>query len=174
MRPTYKYGLITGLISCVFSTSFFSAVNSLNTNNLWGLRPDNIRGIGGLLTILILGIGIYVSMRNARNTQNQVISYGQATMAGITVAIITALIMAVSAFVYCEFINPGYAEYMVNEAHKVMIANGESPKQIADHLVDERRQFSTGMQVMMALVGQSVVGTILSLIMAIFIKSKKK
>jgi hypothetical protein len=69
-------------------------------------------------------------------------------------------------------INPGYADYMVNEAHKAMLAGGESTKQIAHDMVGVRWEFSTSGQVTAALIAQSVVGTIISLIMAIFIRSK--
>ena len=172
MRSTYKYALVTGTVVGLFAIGFFSVVNHFNTTNNWGFPPDNIRGIGGLLTILILGIGIYSTMRSLKSGQSGILTYGQAIKAGITVAVITALIAALFSFIYCTLINPGYAEYMVNEAHKTMIAKGESPQQIAEHLADERKQFSTGMQVMMALVGQSVVGTIISSIMAIFMKNK--
>ncbi len=172
MKPPYKYALVTGLTIGIFTVSFFSVVNWFNTTYNWGIQPANIRGISGLLTILIQAIGIYFSMTTVKINQNGLLSYIQAAKAGLTVAIITALITATFGFIYCEFINPGYAKYMVHEAAKTMAANGESQQQIADHLVSIRKEFSTSAQVMMALIGQSVIGTVLSLIMAPFIKNK--
>jgi hypothetical protein len=111
-------------------------------------------------------------MRGTKTAQNGVLTYGGAFKAGFTVAILTAIITAFCGFIFCTVIDPGYSDYMVNEAHKAMVASGESPKQIAHDMVGVRWEFSTGGQVMAALIAQSVVGTIISLIMAIFIRSK--
>jgi len=173
MKPSYKAGIITGMAVGIFAISAFSFFNWLNTANSWGLQPATIRGISGLLTILIQAIGIYFSMTATSKIQNDIITYGQAFKAGLTVAIITALITAFCGLIYCTVINTGYSDYMVNEAHKAMAAYGKSPKQIADDLAGIKWQFSTVGQVIQALVAQTVVGSLVSLVMAIFIKSKK-
>lgn len=173
MRPSVKCGIITGIAVGLFAITCFSIFNWLNTQFGWGMQPATIRGLSGLLTIVIQGTGIFFSMRGTKAAQNGQLSYGQALKAGVTVAIITALITALFAFIYCTVVNPGYADYMVNEARKAMIASGKSAKQIADELVSVRREFSTAGQVMEALIAQTVVGTAISLIMSLFIKSKK-
>ena len=173
MRPSYKSGIITGIAVGLFAVSAFSFFNWLNTKNGWGIQPATVRGISGLLTILIQGIGIYFSMAGTKKLLNGVISYGQAFKAGFTVAIITAVITAFCGLIYCTIINPGYGDYMVNEAHKAMIASGKSSKQIAGELAGVRWEFSTGGQIIQALVAQTAVGTVISLIMAIFIKTPK-
>jgi len=174
MNSTYKNGIITGTAIGLFTISFFSFVNWLNTKYSFGMQTDSIRGISGLITVLILAIGIYLSMKSVKIKQQGMLTYGQAIRAGITVAVITALITALFSFIYCTMINPGYQEYMVNEAKKAMLARGESEQDIAQHLISVQREFSTTAQVLMALIAQSVVGTIISLIMALFIKTKNK
>jgi hypothetical protein len=172
MKPSYRSGIITGFAVGIFAIGCFSFFNWLNTKNGWGIQPGTIRGISGLITILIQGIGIYFSMQGTKTVQNGRLGYGGAFKAGFTVAVLTALITAFCGFIYCTLINPGYADYMVNEAHKAMLAGGESTKQIAHDMVGVRWEFSTSGQVTAALIAQSVVGTIISLIMAIFIRSK--
>lgn len=173
MKPSYKSGIITGIAVGLFPISAFSFFNWLNTKNGWGIQPATVRGISGLLTVLIQVIGIYFSMAGTRKVLNGVITYGQCFKAGFTVAVITALITAFCGLIYCTLINPGYADYMVNEAQKAMIASGKSSKQIADELIGIRWEFSTGGQIIQALVAQTFVGTLISLIMAIFIKTQK-
>jgi len=173
MNSTLKRGLITGTIVGIFAVSFFLVVNGLNTKYNWGFHPADIRGIGGLLTILILGTGIYITLQAVKKEQNNGLSYAQALKTGISVAIITAVITAFCSFIYCTLINPGYADYMVAEAQKVMIANNETKQQIAQHSLAVKNEYATAMQVMQALVGQTVVGTVLTLIMGLFIKTKK-
>lgn len=172
MKPAYKTGIKTGLAVGIFAIGCFSFFNWLNVKYGWGIQPATIRGISGLITILIQGIGIYFSMQSTKTAQNGALSYGGAFSAGFTVAIITALITAFCGLIFCTIISPGYSDFMVNEAHKAMVASGESPKQIAQDMVGVRWEFSTGGQVTAALIAQSVVGTVISLIMAIFIKSK--
>ena len=173
MKPPYKYGIITGVTVGLFAIGFFSAFNWFNTHYGWGMQAANVRGISGLLTIIIQATGIYFSMTRVKTAQFGSITYKQAFKAGVTVAVITALITAFFGLIYCTVINPGYADYMVNEARKTMLAAGKSSKQIADDLVGIKWQFSTVGQVVQALVAQSVAGSVISLIMAIFIKNKK-
>jgi hypothetical protein len=173
MRPSYKSGIITGIAVGVFAISAFSFFNWLNIKNGWGIHPATVRGISGVLTILIQAIGIYFSMAGTKKLLNGVISYSQAFKAGFTVAIITALITAFCALIYCIIINPGYTSYMINEAHKDLAASGEPAKQIAKDMVAVNWEFSASGQVIAAFVAQSIVGTAVSLIIAIFVKTKK-
>jgi len=173
MRTNLKYGLITGIIVGAFAVGFFALINSLNTSNNWGMQPSAIRGIGGLLTIVILATGIYLTMQAIKKEQGNKLTYGQALQAGVIVAGITAVLVALFGFVYCQYLNPGYAQYMVSEGQKAMAANGETQQQIAEHSKALQAEFSTGGQVAQALIGQTIVGTVVSLIMGIFVKSKK-
>jgi hypothetical protein len=173
MKSTLKYGAVTGTIVGIFAIAFFAIVNGLNTSNGWGMAPANIRGFTGLLTILILATGIYTTMQAVKKQQANHLTYGQALKAGVIVAIITAVLTALFGFIYCQFINPGYAQYMLAEAQKVMVATGETKQQIAEDSKSVISEYSTGMQVAQALIGQTVVGTVVSLIMGLFIKSKK-
>ncbi|SDS87041.1 Protein of unknown function [Mucilaginibacter mallensis] len=173
MRSTLKYGIITGAVVGIFAISFFSIVNCVNNSEGWGIQAANIRGISGLLTILIQATGIYVAMQAIKKQQNNSLTYGQALKTGILIAVLTAVITALFSFIYCEFINPGYAQYMVAEAQKVMIAKGETQQQIITDSAAVRKEFSTGAQIGESLVGQFFVGTVISLIMGLFIKTKK-
>lgn len=173
MTSTIKHGLITGTIVGIFAIASFSIVNSLNTSYGWGMQPAHIRGVCGLLTILILATGIYLAMQAVKREQSGKLLYGQALKTGMLVAVITAVLTALFGFIYCEFINPGYAQYMVAEAQKAMVAAGETKQQMAADSKTVAAEYSTGMQVVEALVGQFVVGTVVSLIMGLFIKTGK-
>jgi len=172
MKSTLKTGVITGIISCIFLFGFFSLMVWLNAKNNWGLQVSTIRGIGGLLSIPVQAIGIYMAMQNVKQTSGA-LTYVQAVKTGLTVAITIAILVALFGFIYCTFLNPGYAEFMVRDAQKAMLARGESPQQISKESADVAKQFSTGAQVMMGLVGQFVTGAIISLIIGLFIKTKQ-
>ena len=172
MKSTLKIAAITGVISSVFLFGFFSLGVWLNARYAWGMKVSSIRGVGGLLSIPIQSIGIYIAMQNVKRVNNS-LTYGQAIKTGITVAATIAVIVALFGFLYCTVFNPGYADFMVNDAKKNMTAAGESPDTIKTNLTDVAREFTPGVQVMQALVGQFVTGTLLSLIVGLFLKSKK-
>jgi hypothetical protein len=173
MKPSIKYGIITGIAVGIFAIGFFSVFNWVNAKSGWGMQATTIRGISGLLTIVIQATGIYFSMNTTKTSNGGVLTYGQAFKAGLTVAVMTALITALFGFIYCTIINPGYTSYMINEAHKAMVSSGEPVEQIAKDMVGVKWEYSVTRQVTAALIAQSVVGTMLSLIMAPFIRNKK-
>ena len=172
MKSTLKYGLITGIIVGAFLIAFFVIVNSLNSVLGWGLQPGNIQGITGLLSIPILATGILITMKRVKKEQADQLTYLQALKTGVLVAVITAVIVALFSYIYCTIINPGFAQYMVGEAQKQMIAEHESRQQIVKESSNLLIGYSPGMQVFHALVGQTVVGTLLTLFMGFFVRSR--
>ena len=171
MKPTIKYGAITAGISIIFLYGSFTLLTWLKSKYSWDVQVSTIRGIGGLLSIPIQAIGIYMAMQNVKKLSGS-LTYGQALKTGLTVAVTIAVLIAIFSFLYCQFLNPGYAEYMVSDAQQAMIARGESQQEISQNSLEVAQQFSTGSQIMMALVGQFVTGAIVSLIIGLFIKTK--
>ena len=172
MKTTLKFGLITGIVSSVFLFGFFSLLVWLNNKNGWGIQVSTIRGVGGLLSIPIQAIGIYLAMQNVKKLSGW-LSYGQALKTGILVAATIAVVVALFSLIYCTILNPGYAEFMVHDAQKNMVAAGQSQQDINEGSVKVARDFTPGAQVFQALVGQFVTGTLISLIIGLFIKTKK-
>lgn len=173
-RYPLKQAMVTGIISAVFATFSFSIANGLREHFDWPVNPATIRWAIGLLTLIILGIGIYVAMQSIKKANGGSLSYSRALGAGIMVAATVAILMAALGFIYTQYINPGYANYMVNEGIKAMLADGKSPAEIAEATAGLQKQFSPATQLMQALVGQTVMGAIFSLILGVFIRTKKQ
>jgi hypothetical protein len=168
-----KQAVLTGIISGVFATGVFSIADSLNQSENLNINPASIRGVIGLLTLIILGIGIYMGMQSVKRANQGQLSYGQALLSGFLVALTVGIIMAALGLAYTCIINPGYAEHMVAEGKKALLVNDRSAGDIATGVVNLQKEFTPSMQVTQALVGQTVAGTVMSLIMGIFVKSKK-
>ena len=103
MKSTVKTGLITGLISSIFLFGFFSLMVWLNARSQWGIQASTIRGIGGLLSIPIQAIGIYMAMQNVKKLTG-LLTYGQAVKTGLLVAVTVAVVVAIFGFLYCKVI----------------------------------------------------------------------
>ena len=174
MKAFVKYGLGTGVLSGIWTTGAFTVVGWLDRTFWNGALPAaHIRSYSGLFSILLLAIGIWLGMKETRRRNGNTLTYGQAVKTGVLISFITAVMVAFFGFLYCTVINPGYAEFMVKDAERTLLAAGKTTQEIGLRLESERKEFSTPVQVLMALVGQSVVGTILSLILGAFTRTKK-
>jgi hypothetical protein len=173
MKPFFKYGFFTGLISGLWLLSSFSFVVWLNQTFFHNSIPaTQIRSYGGLFSILILVIGIYWGMKKTKINAGGTLSYGQAFKTGLIIALITALIVSLFGVFYGTVINPGYADFMVKDAQNSLAGTGLTPVEIAKRLDSVRKEFSPGAQLVESLIGQTVVGSLASLILALFIRTR--
>jgi len=174
MKSLIKYGTVTGVVSGLWGLVTFKVIGWLNIVAFHGsLPPANVRSIGGLFSIVILILGIIWAMQEVRRENGGLLTYGQVVRTGVLVACIVAVIVGVFTLLYCTVINPGYTDFMVADAERALRTSGKSPDQIARELESVRKQFSVGSQVGQALIGQVVVGSIASLILAAFMRTKR-
>lgn len=170
----WKQALITGLITGIFAIGSFAITDSLNKKLGWGMQTATLRGLTGLLTLVILGIGIYTGMRRIKKSNSGKLTYGQAVLAGFIIALVTGVITALISLFYCTMINPGYTAYMIAESKKAMSADGKNMAEITAATPVLEQQWSNAGQMIQALIGQTVCGTVIALILGIFIKTKKQ
>jgi len=174
MKSFLKYGLGTGIASGIWGIGSFAVVGWLNRAFFHRSIPaTEIRSYSGLFSIVILVVGMYLGMKQAKVKGGGVLGYGQAVKTGVIIACITAVLVACFSWLYCAVINPGYADFMVRDTGAALAAAGKTPQEISQRLEGVRREFSTGMQVMEALVGQTVVGSVAALIIGLFMRTKK-
>lgn len=173
MKTFAKFGLITGLVVGTWNLSCFTIVNWMNDIFSLGIPSARIRAYSGLFGVVILIVGIYTGMKALRWQNGGTLTYKQAIGAGIGISLIAASLAAAFAFTYCTVINPGYTDYMARDAQKTLEEAHRTPADIQQGLAQARMQFSATSQVLQALIGQSVVGSVCSLIMGIFTKTKK-
>jgi hypothetical protein len=172
MKSFVKFGLGTGSLVGLWNLSCFTIVSWVNEILSLNIPAAKIRAYSGLFGLIILILGIYFGMNELRKKQDR-ISYGAAVKTGISISLISAILVAFFGFLYCTVINPGYATYMVKETENVLIAAKKSPEEINQQLMKVRSFYSTSSQVLQALIVQSFAGIIGSLILGLFIRTKK-
>jgi hypothetical protein len=165
--------LITGVIVGLVSVGSSTIAESLDKHFDWGVPTAAIRWLTGLLTLVILGIGIYTGMRSIKKSNAGQLTYGQAFLAGFIIVLTAGLTVALASLVYRNVINPGYAAGMVAESKKAMAADGKSPADIAAATASLEEQWSGGRLMVHFLIVLTVFGTATTLVMGIFMKSKK-
>ena len=169
-----KQAVITGIISGVFAVSAFAIFTGLHDSSGWNINPANIRWLTGLFTLLILAVGVYTGIQSAKRNNSGKLTYGQAVTTGILVGLTVGACVSIIGLIYTHFINPGYANYMLAENKKGLIAQGISADNIAKDQTAMAQMLTPGVQIMQALVLQTVMATIFSLIMGLFLKSRSR
>ena len=170
----WKQALMTGAISAVFTACSFSLFDGLKQQFAWQIAPATIRGLIGLLSLVILGIGIYSGMSAIKRANAGKLSYGKALLTGVIVALTVGFTMVILGFIYTRYLNPGYASYMLAEGKKEMIADGKTPADIVKSVANLQKQLSPAGQAIQVIAAQTGCGTIISLVMAIFMRTKKQ
>lgn len=174
MQSIRKYGLLTGFSNGLWGILSFTVVGWLNRTFFHQAIPaTDIRSVSGLFSILILVLGVYWGIRDQKRRNGELLSYQQAIKTGILISLITAIMVSLFTLLYCAFINPGYADFMVLDTQRVLSAAGKTQEEINSRLESVRKEFSTGAQVAAAFIGQFVLGTIASFIIGYFLRSKK-
>jgi len=166
MKIHIRFGLITGLsVSAWLLISFF-LIKAL------GAAPEKSRALAGLFSILILICGIWLGLKETKKRNDGKLPYKTAVLTGIKISLITALIVALYSLLYCTLINPGFGDYMAQLKEKELLNAGISQQETELQITAVKKEFSTAMQVVQSLTGQSIMGTLASLIIGLFLKTK--
>src|ERR1700748_285069 len=165
----WKQALLTGITIGIVAVVSFTLGKQAHLN----ISATTLRGLTGLLTLVILGIGMYMGMQRIKTLNSGIMTYGQAVFTGFIIALVTGIITALVSIVYCCLIDPTYTAYMISETQKVMLADGKSPAEVTAAVPALQQQWSAGGQFIQALIGQTVCGTVIALIMGIFVRTKK-
>lgn len=126
-----------------------------------------------LLSYVILLAGILLSQLNYRNKYfNGYIEYGKAFTVGMLTSICLAIIMGVYTFIFFKYINPGAMEEVMVQTEQQMMDRGMSDMEIEQGMMMASKFNSVGVFTFFAVVGNIVIGIIISLITAIFVKKE--
>jgi len=82
--------------------------------------------------------------------------------------------MMVFVYVYYEYINPGYVDYLSAEAQKVLLGNNASREEINAEITIVKYDYGLNVQMIRQTLYVLAGGTITSLIAAFFLKKTRK
>ncbi|MCK9400841.1 MAG: DUF4199 domain-containing protein [Bacteroidales bacterium] len=154
------YGVIIALAIIVFSLILFL----LNLSKGNGLE---------YLSYLILLAGLFLAQTNFRNKyQGGFIEYGKAFTVGLLTSLFLSVIMGIYTYIFFQYIDPGAMEEAMTMTEQKMMDRGMSDMDIEQGMAIARKFQSVGMYTFFAIVGNFIVGIIISLITAIFVKKE--
>jgi hypothetical protein len=167
MKTCALYGFISALsgaflILILFFTGFHSDPAKL-TAAKW------IGGVCGLaigVSCMVLG----VKARRAEIPANEEFGYGKALGAGFQISVFSAIFSAIFSYAYNAFINPGFADLMVQDSMAKMEASGMSSDRIEKAEAGMRMFMGPVPQAVSTLIGGVVFGLIIALLVAAVLK----
>jgi hypothetical protein len=160
-RTALKWGLITGITLVVYSIILYTF--NLTTNAAFSLIIYGIM-IGGL----ILG------MREYRTNNGGYMTYGEGMGLGALLSAVAGLLSSAFTVFYTQIIDPGFQERMIEQVRDQMEGQGKISDEQIDQAIKLMQKFqSPGLQFMFGLFGTILIGVVLSLIIAAFIRRNK-
>ena len=160
-RTALKWGLITGIALVVYSIILYTLNQTTN----------------GALSLVIYGIligGLIVGMREYRTSNGGYMTYGEGMGLGALLSAVAGLLSSAFTVFYTQIIDPGFQGRIVEQVRDQMEQQGKMSDEQIDQAIEWMQKFqSPGLQFMFGLFGTILIGVILSLIIAAFIRRNK-
>ena len=127
------------------------------------------------LSYLILIAGIILVQINYRNKySNGFIEYGKAFTVGMLSSLVLAVIVGIYTFVFFKYINPGAMEEIMVQAEQRMMDRGMTDMEIEQGMAMAEKMQTPGWYTTFAVLGNFIIGIVISLITAIFVKREDR
>ena len=159
-----QFGLLTGLVLIVFTLILF------------------LVGVGDKSPVHFISLVIYIGMiywgiTNIRERQLEgVMSYGKAFGTGFWISLFAAILVGIFTFFYLKYIDTGALTRAMTAAEdKILAANPNISDADLDKALSMAKTFSTPIfSAIGQFIGDLIIGTVFSLIIAIFAKREDK
>jgi hypothetical protein len=158
-KSNLTYGLILGLAGIVYSLVMYFLDLSLNKTQ------------GYVFIVILIGVMYFLLKSYRDNYMHGQISYGQSVGAGVIISLYYVLIMAVFTYILYTVIDPGLVNKQLAMAEEGARAKGNlTEAQIETAMKFTGKFMKPGVMAISSIIMGMIWGTILSLIISIFIK----
>lgn len=156
------FGLITGAAMIVYSIILFLANMHMNT---W--LP--------YVSFVILTAGMILGTINYRDKINGgFITYGGAFVSNFLIVIFAAILTTLYFIIYSKYINPGFIDEVMEMARQKLAEKNLSDDEIERATAMQAKFMTPLVMTILGLIGTMFWGTLLSLVVAIFVKKEDK
>ncbi len=167
-RPTgNKWGLILGLVGAVL----FLVFNLTGMMDYSGTKSNiipNIISYGAMIAI------IYQAIKIHRDEElGGYITLGRCVGLGAWMGLISGVITALFMFVFMKFVQPDFANTIMETAINNAEAKGQDPEKVKQGLEMMSWMFSPGFFAVIGLIGSVIMGVIFSLILGLIMRKEQ-
>ncbi|MFA5058193.1 MAG: DUF4199 domain-containing protein [Opitutaceae bacterium] len=163
MNTTFFYGLMLALSNIVLTLiGYFLGYQSekIMQGKWFGLLPL-------VATIVVLWLGIRAVREEATDKS---LRYGRGVGAGTLIALYGGLIGAIYTFIHLTFINPNFADYVVDMARQQWLAAGMGESQMATAEKVMRLVYKPAVMATLGALFSPLLGVVISLVLSAFLK----
>lgn len=159
---TLKWALILGLTEIFFSLILYLTNNSDNSSLGW-------------IMYVIMGVVSFMAVKNFRDKElNGFISFGKGFSIGFQTIFYAGILTTIYTYIFFKYIDPAMIDHMLQLAETRMIEKGMPDDQIEAGLKYSKMFMTPGMMAIWGLVGSTIVGAIVSLIIAAICRKENK
>jgi len=142
------------------------------------LLVPNFHEIGvyiGIVPVIIPVIGIYLGIKERREKINfGYITFKEAFRTGLVITFIAAIMIVFFIYVYYEFMNPNYVNFLAAETEKTLIKQNAGREEINAAVTIIKYQFSFNVQIIQQLLFILTGGTAITFILSMIMKREKR
>jgi hypothetical protein len=156
----FKYGLITGLVSIVYSLILFLTDQNMN------------RGLSAISYIILI-VGIVLAYREFKRENLGYMSYGQGLGIGALIGAVTGVLSAIFLYVYVGFVDPSFLDRVRETQIIEMERQNMSDEQIEQAMAITENFTGPAMMAIMAVIGSIILAFIFSLVIAAIMRNSR-
>lgn len=159
-KANINNGLILGLIGIIYTLGMYFFDLTFNRTQ-------------GYVFLLVLIISLFYLVKSYRNNfLHGYIDYGRAVGAGVVIFLYYAVITAVFAYILYKFIDKGLIDKSLAYSEELMQKRGMPQEAIDAGMRIQRKYMKPEIIVITSVLGSMITGTIMSLIVAIFVRKE--
>jgi hypothetical protein len=166
MNTTFFYAVVLSVSNIVLTLVFFFI----------GYQTDKMaqgQWIALLVPLAVMIVVTWLGIKAVREeAKDKSLSYGKGVGTGVLISLYASLIFAIYTFVHFTFINPNFADYAIDMIRQKWVAAGMGDSQIEQAEKFTRFFYKPALMAIMTVPYLTFVGTIISLILSIFLKRK--
>lgn len=159
-RIALKWGLITGVALVLYSAILFTSGQT--TNRLLSL-----------MVYAILIAGLILAMREYRTANEGYMNYGDGISVGALLSAVAGLLSSMFSVFYTQVIDPNFYSELSEQMRTQLEDQGLSDEQIDQAIAIAQKVQSPGIAFFVGILSTVLLGVILSLIIAAFIRRSK-
>jgi hypothetical protein len=159
-KPNLTNGLILGLIGIVYTLVMYFL--DMTTN----------KSLGYVFFLIQIVVLFFLIKSYRDNYLHGMITFGQAVGAGVVICLIYSIIMAVFSYILYSFIDTGLINKLMAVSEEAGLKRGLTQEQIDASMKITRKMMTPAFISIMSILSSMFFGTIMSLIIAIFVKKE--
>ncbi len=161
MKSALNFGAKLGLVLMIISLVIY--VFELYEANRWL----------SWVSMAIMAAALFMGIKNYRDKENGgFISYGSAVGYGVLVSLFAGIITSFVTYIYLGYIDDGFIQYELMRSEDEMYNQGMPEEQIEMAMSWTKKFVAPGALAVFGVIGNTLIGFIISLIAAAFLKKE--